>query len=156
MTSARNADFVAKLGCYDEVVTYDDIASLDATRASAVIDMAGSREILGSIHGHFQDNLKYSCAVGASHWEDFGPGEPLPGPEPTFFFAPGQIEKRNADWGPGEVMRRMGEQWSRYLEFVDTWFTIDDRVGVEELAAGWMASVEGTQPPDQGLVISLR
>ena len=155
VTSERNADFVGKLGCYDEVVTYDNVADLDATRASAVIDMAGSRTVLGSIHGHFADNLKYSCAVGASHWEDFGPGDPLPGPEPTFFFAPGQTEKRNADWGPGQVMRRMGEKWVEYLDFVDTWFTIDQRSGTDALEAAWMASVEGTQPPDQGLIISL-
>ena len=155
LTSARNLAFVESLGCYDEVITYDDIESLDASRPSAVVDMAGSRAILGAVHGHFVDNLKYSCAVGASHWEDFGPGDPFPGPQPEFFFAPGQIEKRNADWGPGEVMKRMGEQWLKYLDFVDTWFSVDERHGTEALDDAWIACVEGTQPPDKGLIISL-
>ena len=156
LTSARNLAFVEDLGCYDRVLTYDAVTELDASRPAAVVDMAGSQEILRSIHGHFVDNLTYSCAVGASHWEDFGESdEPLPGPQPTFFFAPGQIEKRNTDWGPGEVMRRLGGQWVSYLDFVDTWFTIDRRRGPAAVDAAWMACVEGTQPPNQGLMVSM-
>ncbi len=156
LTSERNLSFVEGLGCYDEVVTYDQIGELDPHRPSAVVDMAGNKTVLSGIHNHFGDNLTYSCAVGASHWEDFG-GDPaaMPGPTPTFFFAPGQIEKRTADWGPGEVMRRLGDKWTDYVQFTDTWFTIDHGTGPDDLDAAWMAAVDGTQPPDRGAMQSM-
>lgn len=157
LTSETNRAFVESLGCYDEVITYDHIDELDPARPSAVVDMAGNNQVLAAIHHHFGDNLTYSCAVGASHWEHFGAGsgEPLPGPAPTFFFAPAQIEKRNAEWGDGEVMRRLGEQWSAYVDFADTWLEVERGNGADDLDAAWMSLVEGAQPPHRGLIQSL-
>lgn len=157
LTSARNLAFVQGLGCYDTVVTYDEIGDLDPARPSAIVDMAGNAAVMGAIHHHFGDNLKYSCAVGASHWEAFEgqSGDPLPGPTPTFFFAPAQVEKRNADWGAGEVMRRLGERWVDYMVFCDTWLEIDRGRGPEALVGAYESLVEGTQPPHRGLIQSL-
>src|ERR1700722_1870938 len=39
LTSAANTDFVRSLGCYDEVVAYDEVTSLPADRPVAFVDM---------------------------------------------------------------------------------------------------------------------
>jgi len=45
LTSAANTDFVKSLGCYDEVVTYNDVTSLPADQPVALVDMAGNSEL---------------------------------------------------------------------------------------------------------------
>src|SRR5436190_5171907 len=45
LTSAGNAEFVRSLGCYDTVVTYDELSMLPADRPVAYVDMAGSAEL---------------------------------------------------------------------------------------------------------------
>ncbi len=42
LTSAGNVAFCESLGCYNKVVSYDDIANLDASEAVVLVDMAGS------------------------------------------------------------------------------------------------------------------
>ena len=91
LTSAGNVDFVESTGLYDEVLTYDTIGTLPIV-PSVTVDFAGNAEVLGKLHHHFTDSLKYSCLVGATHIEarsamGGGAGE-LPGPQPTLFFAP--------------------------------------------------------------------
>jgi NADPH:quinone reductase-like Zn-dependent oxidoreductase len=90
ITSTRNQEFVRKLGCYDQVVTYEEIGLLDASPPAVFVDMAGSSALQRDIHEHFGDQLKHSCSIGATHWEAREPSDgSLPGPRPEFFFAPG-------------------------------------------------------------------
>src|SRR5215475_11121209 len=67
LTSAGNADFVASLGCHDEVVTYDRITSMPANRPVAFIDFAGNSDLRARLHRHFGAQMKYSGRVGLTH-----------------------------------------------------------------------------------------
>ena len=40
----------------------------------------------------------------------------LPGPRPTFFFAPDRVAKRSAEWGREQLERRLAEAWQPYVE----------------------------------------
>ena len=112
LTSPRSAAFVEGLGLYDRTVTYEAIDSLERGPATYV-DVAGDGAVRQAVHSHFGDELAHSMAVGASHWEDFGAGEPgeLPGPAPTFFFAPDRVVKRSEDWGAAGLQDRVAEAW---------------------------------------------
>jgi hypothetical protein len=89
LTSAANTDFVKSLGCYDEVVTYDAVASLPPDRPVALVDMAGNSELRAKLHRHFGNGVKYSGRIGLTH-RSSSPDEPeLPGAKPTWFSAPG-------------------------------------------------------------------
>ena len=155
LTSERNRTFVEGLGCYSEVVTYDEIASIDADRRSVVVDMAGNGQVLAEVHNHFGGTLAHSMAIGGSHWESFGDRPEMAGPAPEFFFAPAQIEKRNADWGSGEPMRRVMEAFADYVTFTDDWLTVDHATGAEALSGAWDALVSGDVGPEVGLTRSL-
>ena len=70
LTSKDNAAFVAGLGTYDGVVTYDAIGGLRAPKGAVVVDMAGGEATLRAIHATLGDRLKYSCRVGFTQWQD--------------------------------------------------------------------------------------
>lgn len=155
LTSARNRAFVERLGCYDTVATYDEVAQLDAGQRVTVVDMAGNAAVLHAVHAHYGDNLAHSLTVGATHHDADASAEPLPGPTPEFFFAPAQIEKRNADWGPGEVMARIGAEWNEFAAFSDGWLEIVEIEGPDAVAAAYDDVVHGRRSPAEGLICSL-
>lgn len=156
LTSSRHRTAVEGLGCYDRVLAYDQIASLDAAVPSAVVDMAGNGEVLGAIHRRFADRLRLSCIVGATHRDVGTRPTDLPGANPEFFFAPAQIEKRAKDWGAGEVMRRAGEAFATFVEFSDTWLHVEHSRGADAARRAYLEVLDGQSAPTTGHVVSLR
>ena len=121
LTSPGNAEFVAGLGIYDRTVAYDAIDSLERGPATYV-DFSGDAAVRQAVHSHFGDELVHSMAVGVTHWEDFGGGGgELPGPTPTFFFAPTRVTKRAEDWGRAGLEQRVAEAWHPFCEWTGGW-----------------------------------
>ncbi len=94
LSSPANRGFAASLGCYDEVIEYDALATLDATVPTVYVDFAGNAALRRAVHEHFGRQLLYSGSVGGTHWEALGAGAGLPGPRPVLFFAPAQFARR--------------------------------------------------------------
>ena len=128
LTSPANAEFTRALGCYDEVLCYDDIATTLPEVASVYVDFSGDPAVRGAVHRRLGDRLAYSCLVGATHWDALGGDDELPGPAPILFFAPDQAGKRIADWGPAEFQEQMAEAWTEFMEPVTNaekpWLTV--------------------------------
>ncbi|MGI8795042.1 MAG: DUF2855 family protein [Acidimicrobiia bacterium] len=155
LTSAGNADFVRSVGYYDRTLAYDDIDELAPDTPTVFVDMAGGGQVLADVHRHFGDSLRSSCIVGATHWEESAPAGDLPGPPPTFFFAPDRLVKRRADWGADGLESRIETAWQAFLSSVDDWLTIDERRGFGAAADTWLEVLEGRAPPNLGYVVSL-
>jgi hypothetical protein len=150
LTSERNLEFVRKLGCYDQV------PSLDAATPSVYVDMAGNGGLRRSVHEHLGDQLTHSCTIGATHWDQTGGGdEGLPGPKPEFFFAPGQIQKRAADWGPAELQRKLAEAWAGFRTFSEGWLLVQRGAGREAIERVYEDTLAGRAEPRHGHVLSL-
>lgn len=155
LTSKGNRAFVEGLGCYDRTVTYDAIDALDAGVPSVVVDMAGNGEVLRAVHHHFGNQLKYSCLVGATHWDARQGARDLPGPKPELFFAPGHIEARSKTWGPGEMQLRFAGAWQQFLAVAGNWIEVVHGQGHEAVQATYEAFLAGAAPPDKGYILSL-
>ena len=155
VTSPRNRAFVEGLGLYDEVIIYDEIDRTDARVASGLVDMAGSGRVRSAIHTHFADNLKFSIAVGATHWEEMGGDSDLPGPRPEFFFAPGQSAKRARDWGSDEFANRSARAFHDLLDHTERWLTVVHRTGPDDIEATYRELLEGLADPAVGYVCSM-
>ncbi len=158
MTSPANAGFVESLGCYDDVVAYDDAASLPDGPA-AFVDMSGNPAVVRSVHERYGDELTLSSAVGLTHWEDRQGSptlDPLPGPTQQMFFAPSRVEQRRADWGPGGLESRLAEVWPGFVEAVSDWVGIDRRNGADAVRSSWVELVDGATSPDEAIVIGTR
>lgn len=155
VTSIGNRDFVSALGVCDHVIAYGEIEDLDASIPTVVVDMAGSGEVLARVHRHFADRLAYSCIVGATHWTERGRRPDLPGAPPTFFFAPSQIAKREADWGPGEILRRARNEGLRIARDTAHLRTVETVAGPEACQAAFTEMVAGRVAPDRILMLGL-
>jgi len=155
LTSKANTGFVSGTGYYDRVADYDSIATLDKGSPAVFVDMAGSGSVRSSVHQHWADALKYSCSVGATHWDNMSSGGTLPGPRPQMFFAPDRVKKRNQDWGPGGLDKKLGEAWSAFNTSVDRWMKITERKGRADVERAYQDMVSGKTAPEAGIVLSL-
>lgn len=155
VTSQGNMDFVKGLGCCDQIVLYKDEAEIDATVPTAYVDMSGDARLTVSLHNHLGDNLVESCMVGASHWQEGGKFGELPGARPRFFFAPGQIEKRNKEWGPGVAMGNAMTASAKVAALVADDIQVQWVEGSASLADHWALLLDNKIPPSTGLMVSL-
>ena len=155
LTSPRNADFVRGTGFYDDVVLYDDVASLPAGVPAVYVDMSGDGGVMGQLHHHYRDALKHTCVVGATHWDRSERPSDMPGPEPQFFFAPGQIQKRASEWGPEGLQERIGRSWSGFLATTGDWLQVVRGYGADAAVRVYRETLEGRADPSRGNVLSL-
>ncbi len=159
LTSAANAALVHRTGYYDRVVLYDAIGALPVG-PSVFVDIAGGESVRAAVHTRFADSLTYSCAVGGTHWEDRGASaasvSPLPGPRPEMFFAPSQIQKRNAEWGRGGLEQRYDPAWQDFLASVAGWLEMSEQRGQAGVEAIYTAVLNGKADARQGLMAAVR
>jgi hypothetical protein len=155
LTSTGNREFVESLGIYGRTVTYDGIDSLDRGPATYV-DIAGDGPVRQAVHSHFGDELVHSMAVGITHWEELGSGQgDLPGPTPSFFFAPSRVEKRSADWGRADLEQRVAEAWHPFCEWTAGWLEVIRSQGFDGVKDAYLDVLEGRIDPKTAHVISL-
>ncbi|MEH6634540.1 MAG: DUF2855 family protein [Halioglobus sp.] len=155
LTSPSNVAFVEGLGCCDEVVVYGQEDKIDAAVPAAYVDMSGDVRLTSALHNALGANLVESCMVGATHWEERGDAGHLPGAKPTFFFAPGQIAKRDNDWGPGVVMMKAMLASAEVAEMVQAKMTVEWTTDAEALVALWTELLDNKVAPTRGQMVSL-
>jgi hypothetical protein len=123
------------------------------------VDMAGNGDVRRAVHERFGEGLRHSAVVGSTHWNtQAGPsmgGDGLPGPRPTFFFAPDRIAKRSADWGPGGFDERLDASWDEFVREGTGWMRIEEAHGAEQVEAVYRQLLDGKADPALGFVCSL-
>ena len=158
LTSESNLKFVVGLGCYARAVPYAALESIAPTAPRVYVDMSGNAAVRGRIHRHFGEALKYSCAVGGTHWEALQARMELPGPKPTLFFAPAQIKKRVADWGGEEFQQKTAAAWRAFVARVTDparpWLTVERGRGTGAIARTVEAMLDGEAAPQTGHILS--
>jgi len=157
LTSPRSAEFVAGLGIYDRTIPYEEIGALERGPATYV-DVAGDGDVRAAVHSRFGDELVHSMAVGVTHWERFGSGDggELPGPAPSFFFAPDRVTKRSHDWGRGGLEQRVAAAWHPFCEWISGWLEVVHGEGFEAVRDAYLDVLEGRVDPRTAHVLSLR
>jgi hypothetical protein len=155
LTSKSNQAFVESLGCYDEVVLYDDVETLPAARKAVFVDMAGNAQVVRSLHEHLGDALRHDCVIGTTHWDAGGQLEDLPGPAREFFFAPTQVIKRTQGWGAGEFQKRLGSAWADFRKASEGWLKVVHSYGPEGVRSAYERVLRGEARPHEGHVLSL-
>jgi len=154
LTSDANVDFVNSIGEYHDVVTYSEISTLNALVPTVLMDMAGNPEIVAGIHTHFGESLKYSCSIGATHWDQTSHRVDIPGPKPQFFFAPSQLSKRGKEWGREELNNRLETALNTFIEGSKQWLRIEHARGADAVSNTYAQLVAGNMPPEIGNILS--
>lgn len=153
LTSPGNLAFTRSLGCYDAVCSYDEVTF--AGGPTVYVDVAGNPSLRRQVHAGA--DLVHSAVVGAAH-HDAVPdlsGEGLRGPRPQFFFAPDQMRKRYADWGPHGVENEHAKAWARFAPVVEGWVDVTVAQGAEGLRSAWLEVLAGQAPPRRGHVVQV-
>jgi hypothetical protein len=162
VTSAANQSFVERLGCYQRSVSYADVESLDPKIATLYVDFSGDTTLRQRVHQHFGASLVHDCYAGSAQSHDhLSKSEAaLTGPKPQPYFAPYQIKKRNAEWGPAEVTRKFNEAQLAFIAQVSDprqpWMNIEQHQGFGAAQALIAAVVQGRIDPKDGHVVVLR
>ena len=156
LTSPGNLGFTEGLGCYDRVLTYDDLAELPVEDGLVLVDMAGTPALRRALHEHAGDALRASIVVGATHWDDASlTPEDLAGTPSQFFFAPTRAAERAAELTPAVLQMRIGMAWLAFAERLPDLLEFETHEGPEALGRVYDAFVTGDADPRKGYVVSL-
>jgi NADPH:quinone reductase-like Zn-dependent oxidoreductase len=140
LTATANIDFCRGLGCYDQVLAYDDLGALPADLHCVYVDFAGNAALRQRVHQRFS-KLAYSCSVGGTHHDELGSGSGLPGPRPILFFAPAQMKKRQTDWGSAVFGQKLVADWQQFSTLVSAgpnpWIEVVQQTGASAVLVAW-------------------
>ncbi|MGA3525493.1 DUF2855 family protein [Melissospora conviva] len=148
LTSPGNVEFTRSLGCYDEVVSYDDLGTLDAV-PTAYLDLSGAPATRAALRGHLGDQLVRDVAVGLTNQI------PNAAAAEEVFFAPVQMRKRRQDWGRDGLDQRFADAWQRFAKVVTGWIDVRVGSGPADLEQAWQEVLTGRTPPRVGHVVQL-
>jgi hypothetical protein len=155
LTSPTNIAFVRSLGCYHDVVAYDDVETLDTASPSVFVDMAGNTNFRARLHRHLRGSMKQSIRIGLTHQDGESDAVDLPGAKPSWFSAPDQIRVRAREWGPGGIERRLGAAWQGFVPMLDRSLTIVEGFGPDAVQRVYLDTLRGRILPDRGHMLSL-
>jgi hypothetical protein len=125
LTSASNKGFTQDLDCYDQVLSYDDIAPLGEDELSWVLDFAGNKSLLLNLQKQFVDNLDKLVLIGSTD-VDAQQDKPDGHLDSEFFFAPSQVKRRTGEWGHAGFAERYAKAWQSFA------MHMNDKVAVAE------------------------
>jgi Protein of unknown function (DUF2855) len=158
LTSARNAAFVNGLGLYSQVLTYEDIGTLPQDVPTVFVDVAGDAGVRTALRTRLGPQLATTITVGLSHWDKAGgplTTEASSGDPTIFFFAPGWLEQRRADWGSAVLGQKIVGAWHEFMGRASAWTRIVRAEGKDAVASVYADMVGGRCGPGDAHVLSL-
>lgn len=148
LTSPGNLAFTRSLGCYHEVLSYDQIGTLDAV-PTVYLDLSGAPATRAALRGRLGDRLVRDIAVGLTQQT------PNADAAEEVFFAPVQMRKRSQDWGRDGLDERFTDAWRRFSRSVSEWLDVQVGDGPEALRHAWLDVLAGRTPARVGHVVQL-
>ena len=156
VTSPRNEAAVRATGLYADVVAYDDVETrIDAAAPAALIDMSGSGAVIGRLHKHLGDAMRYTSMVGLTHYDEAGMGADFIKNRSQMFFAPGHIQKRAQEWGPGVFDGKAMDFFTRAAGESREWLEIRRGEGGAGCRDAWNEVLAGETPPTAAWTVAI-
>jgi hypothetical protein len=156
LTSAGNKAFVEKTGCYDDVLTYDEIDQLPL-ESSVVFDMAGNAELRAAIHRHLGDFIAYTGTVGATHWEEGARDDAdLPGPRPVFWSGPDEIAVLSTGDDAKNVLAVIGERTIGLMLQAAQWLKVKKFSDCDAIKAAYLDTLDGKMSAEDGIIFDVK
>ncbi len=155
LTSAGNKAFVEATGLYDEVVSYDDMTSLDASQDIVSVDFAGNTDLRAAIHAHWDAHLKFSSLVGVTHYEARTEAGDMKGPKPVMFFAPTVAESLMKEVGPATFRAMVDEQFASFVAVAAGHLSVEHLSGQDALQSAYLEMLANKVAPNRGLICAI-
>jgi len=155
LTSATNRERVAALGLYNDVLGYEDLLAIDSEKPTVIVDMSGNGGMLSELHRHLGANMRFTSNVGLTHYDAGQMGPDFIPERSSMFFAPGHIQKRAEEWGPGEFQKRAYAFWHSVAIRSRDWLNIEHSHGFGSVQDVFERVRAGEVRPDTGLIVIL-
>ena len=126
----------------------------DAAHA-ALIDMSGSGAVIGRLHKHLGDAMRYTSMVGLTHYDEAGMGADFIKDRSQMFFAPGHIQKRAQEWGPGVFDGKAMDLFTRAAGESREWLEIRRGEGGAGCRGAWNEVLAGETPPTAAWTVAI-
>jgi hypothetical protein len=152
LTSRHNTEFVAGLGLYDAVVSYDDLPSVSVDGPVACVDLAGDAEVLTAVHGAFRGNLVHIALLGWTHGGQ--PPPDLADPTPELFLAPSVEDMAISAEGADAYFARYHAAENDFIDETESWLTVANHSGPDAVAAVFQSLVDGTHEANRCTILS--
>lgn len=154
LTSPRNMGFVESVGCFAESRAYQALTDTPIEGQVVFVDFAGNPEVVSAVHHSLGDQLVHSAVVGSTHQADgaVGPGR-LPGPRPTFFFAPDRVRQRSKDWGDAVFAARIQAALEGFIA-ANGWLEVSTHAGADALGSIYQTVLAGRARPEEGHMVT--
>ena len=154
LTSRKNIEFVKELGWYDQILSYDEITSLNSDESFVVIDFSGNHSTQFQLQTFLKDNLAYNCLVGLVDWQNLQGESTLP-KKGEFFFAPTFAQKRQKEWGVSGFQEKIGVAWQQFINSAQSKISIKEHHGTQELERLYSDMLNGKIDPKNANIVSL-
>jgi hypothetical protein len=164
LTSAGNQAFTQGLGCYDQVLLYEDLHTLDPATPTLYVDFAGNAALRRNVHMHFGDALRLQQfhrrhALGRA-------GQPVAAcrargrPSSLHRRRSRNAAPRHPKAGAGTAWRHASRRpgrpsWRSATQGGQAWVQIVSHQGADALQASYTALLNGKGDARHGLVHSL-
>jgi hypothetical protein len=155
LTSQKNLAWVNSLGLYDETHAYEQLDRIDATVPTVIVDMSGNGKLLSDLHTHMGEQMRYCSNVGITHYDEAGMGPGFIRERSAMFFAPGHIQQRAADWGPGVFQQKAFQFWQQAAIQSRPWLPRQVFSGVQGMQDAFRKTLAGEVPPSMGVIVAL-
>ena len=162
LSSSANIDFVNELGCYDEIVNYDDIETYMAQLNSSsthtaeqdtqvILDFAGNKNTLHSLQKGLQDYQVSTQLIGATDVNGRNTSDVNTSGE--VFFAPSQVKLRQDEWGKAEFFAKYQNAWETFLRAIKPHIQEINVEGFENMSNQYLSALQGNINPRQMLIL---
>lgn len=155
LTSERNREFVEGLDLYAQVLTYDPLDRIDASIATAIVDLSGSADLLSALAQLLGNRLCRCINVGMTHWDESAASPAIDASLSGLFFAPAEIQKRMKEWGPEVFSTRATAFLTSAAKDSRRWLRVTDVDGLGGLMKVYPEVLAGRLPAEQGLIVRM-
>lgn len=151
LTSAGNVEFVAGLGIYDEIITYEAKDKIDNSKRTTIIDFTGNQKMLKDVAAHLGAAHAYTSLIGAVQNDrlDDVEGALKHG---QFFFAPIQAQKCVARFGHKEFNQEYSSTLDAFIQRAKVWITLEEVNGAADIEKTYLDLLKHSPSPKQGLI----
>jgi hypothetical protein len=155
LTSQRNLDFVKRLDLYQDVFPYEELAQIEASLSTVIVDMSGNGAVLSAVHTHLGDHMRFCSNVGITHYDEAGMGPGFISERSKMFFAPAHIQKRSGDWGPGVFQQKAFMFWQQAARQSGAWLQMERFEGIAGMQTAYKQTLAGEVSPSRGVTVIL-
>ena len=142
LTSTSNVDMVKASNCYDDVLSYDDVAALSNAEQYWLLDFAANGALINALTDVLGEKLAKVTLIGATDWK----AEEKPNPkalDAEIFFAPARVKLRQSEWGHQAFLAKYASAWQRFATQLSDTFFEQHVNGIEAITSLYLSTLSG-------------